>query len=196
MSSRSKRHIDGKLHQRQEASRSKASRQRSASSALDFRSRATPETHLDFLKDRTSSTSNSFTGTANSPRYMDVVKQRDHTSKGQSSTSSRDSQQRGRTVHHTSRSEKYLAPRAVADGKVCLHTHHHHYWIVSDPNLLPQKDPGLRSSKDRRPVQQANKNSRFDGTMDSWPSEGEVEALAELQRPRSSNTNQRYFIAG
>lgn len=196
MSSRSKRPVDGKVYPRQEASRSVANRQISTSSALNFRSRATPETHLDFSEDQASSMNNSLAGTAKPPRSMDVVKQKDPTAKRQSSASSRDSQQRGQTGNHTDRSKKSLAPRSVADGKVCLHTHHHHYWIVSDPNLLPQKDPALRSSKDRRPVQQANKNSRFDGTMDSWPSEGEVEALAELQRPQSSNTNQRYFIAG
>lgn len=182
---RSKRYRDKTSHQRQDASRLTTSRPRSASSALDFRSRATPETHLDFSTGGAPGTSNCSTGSVKPPR-----------SKGQSLASSRDSQQRGRTGNHTPQGEKSLAPREVADGKVCLHTHHHHYWIISDSTLLPQKSPGLRSSKERRPIQQANKNSRFDGTMDSWPSEGEVEALAEVQRPPSANTNQRYLIAG
>lgn len=175
---------------------STTSRQRSASSALDFRSRATPETHLDFPKALSSWTSKSSSATESPIKSINEEGHSRHESKEQSATSGRHGQQRRHPGSQISQAQKYYKPREGTDGKVCLHTHHHHYWIVSDPTRPPPKAHGLRSSKNRRPIQKANENSRFDGAMDAWPSEGEVEALAEMQRPSSSNTNQRYFISG
>lgn len=57
--------------------------------------------------------------------------------------------------------------------------------------------PKLRSSRERMPIQQAEdeeSKSRFDGTMDAWPDEGDIEAMVEAERPPSRNTNQRYLI--
>ncbi|KAF3767710.1 hypothetical protein M406DRAFT_69831 [Cryphonectria parasitica EP155] len=94
----------------------------------------------------------------------------------------------------TFRGKQYHEPKNGSDGKICLHTHHHHYWIISGSDPLQQAIPRLRSSRERVPLQKADQSSRFDGQMDSWPSEGEVEALAKTRRPPSRDTNRRYFI--
>lgn len=196
MSSRSKRHQGPESQQRRGTSSSTTSRQRSVSSALDFRSRATPETHLDVPKSRACSTGKSSNGISRPSQVMHVTRQTEQTSNAQFSLPSDDSQPGRRISSRTFKGEKHHASRADADSKVCLHTHHHHYWIVSDPTLLQKTAPELRSSKDRKPLQQVVENHRFKGTINSWPSEGEIETLAESQRPPSETTNQRYFIAG
>ncbi|KAG6366368.1 hypothetical protein INS49_000545 [Diaporthe citri] len=76
-------------------------------------------------------------------------------------------------------------------GKICLHTHHHHYWILSDSVAL-QSMPNLRSSRQRAPLQKADENCR----LAAFPDESDVEGLAEARRPPSRNTNRRYFIDG
>lgn len=90
----------------------------------------------------------------------------------------------------------YHKARGVPDGKVCLHTHHHHYWILSDSIALQAIPKQLRSSRERVPLQKADGNTRRVGGPAGFPDEGDVEHLAELGRPPSRNTNQRYFIDG
>lgn len=83
------------------------------------------------------------------------------------------------------------AQKKVGGGKICLHTHHHHYWILSDSVAL-QSMPNLRSSRQRAPLQKADENRR----LAAFPDESDVEDLAEARRPPSRNTNRRYFIDG
>lgn len=81
--------------------------------------------------------------------------------------------------------------RKNTGGKICLHTHHHHYWILSDSVAL-QSMPNLGSSRQRAPLQKADENRR----LAAFPDESDVEGLAEARRPPSRNTNRRYFIDG
>lgn len=90
----------------------------------------------------------------------------------------------------------YHRARGAPDGKVCLHTHHHHYWILSDSVALQGIPKQLRSSRERVPLQKADGNTRRLGTLAGFPGEGDVEDLAESRRPPSRNTNRRYFIDG
>lgn len=85
----------------------------------------------------------------------------------------------------------YKEARKNSSGKICLHTHHHHYWILSDSVAL-QSMPNLRSSRERVPLQKAGENRR----LAPFPDESDVEGLAESRRPPSRNTNRRYFING
>jgi hypothetical protein len=85
----------------------------------------------------------------------------------------------------------YNEARKKGGGKICLHTHHHHYWILSDSAAL-QSMPNLRSSRQRAPLQKADKNRR----LAAFPDESDVEGMAEARRPPSRNTNRRYFIDG
>lgn len=85
----------------------------------------------------------------------------------------------------------YDEARKKGGGKICLHTHHHHYWILSDSVAL-QSMPNLRSSRHRPPLQKTDENHRLAG----FPDESDVEGMAEARRPPSRNTNRRYFIDG
>ncbi|KAK7704920.1 hypothetical protein SLS64_008268 [Diaporthe eres] len=85
----------------------------------------------------------------------------------------------------------YNEARKNTGGKICLHTHHHHYWILSDSVAL-QSMPNLRSSRQRPPLQKTDENRR----LAAFPDESDVEGLAEARRPPSRNTNRRYFIDG
>lgn len=174
------------------------SRQRSASSALDFRSRSTPESDLDPSKP----------GSITYEYYTDqqASKKSEPHRRGARLTDSRTSESRtsssalqrrdaggdvggdGITVGGSSYKE---ARKNAGGGKICLHTHHHHYWILSDSVAL-QSMPNLRSSRKRAPLQQADENCR----LAAFPDESDVEGLAEARRPPSRNTNRRYFIDG
>jgi hypothetical protein len=85
----------------------------------------------------------------------------------------------------------YTEAEKKGGDKICLHTHHHHYWILSDSVAL-QSMPHVRSSRQRPPLQKTDKYHRLAG----FPDEGDVEGMAEARRPPSRNTNRRYFIDG
>lgn len=158
---------------------SSSTRRRSVSSVLDFRSRTTPGSYLDSSSQGvnqlypTPPTQSSGPGPQ---RPFPSISSHGDTA--------------------TVRGQDHRASTEATDGKVCLHTHHHHYWIISDSAQLQQAIPRLRSSRERVPLRTADENSRLDGHMDSWPSEDEIEALAGSQRPPSCDTNHRYFIEG
>lgn len=157
---------------RQDARYSSSSRQRSTSSALDFRMRPTTESCLE------------------RPTRVAGLDSR----RPRSSNSSHDRHRETDTA--TLRGKHRRASNPDKDGKICLHTHHHHYWIVPNTAREHEAIPNLRSSRERILVQQAGVNNGFDGHMDFWPSEGRIEALAEYHRPHSRNTTDRYFIEG
>lgn len=91
----------------------------------------------------------------------------------------------------------YREAKAIANGRVCLHTHHHHYWILSDSIALQAIPKQLRSSRERMPLQKkADGNTSRIGVLAGFPAEGDMENLAESRRPPSRNTKQRYFIDG
>lgn len=90
----------------------------------------------------------------------------------------------------------YRKAKDVTDGKVCLHTHHHHYWILSDSIALQAIPKQLRSSRKRKPLHNADGHTRQAGNIAGFPEEGDMEGLAESRRPLSRNTNHRYFING
>lgn len=94
----------------------------------------------------------------------------------------------GITIGESSYNE---ARKNTGSGKICLHTHHHHYWILSDSVAL-ESMPNLRSSRQRPLLQKTDENRR----LAAFPDESEVEGLAEARRPPSRNTNRRYFIDG
>lgn len=172
-------------------------RQRSASSALEFRSRSTPESDLDPFKpgsmtyeyytDQSGSRKSEHHGRAAGPVESRAAESR---------TSSSALQHRG-TGSKLGGDEIKIGggsnneARKNTSGKICLHTHHHHYWILSDSVAL-QSMPNLRSSRQRAPLQKADKNRR----LATFPDESDVEGLAEARRPPSRNTNRRYFIDG
>lgn len=164
------------------------SRQRSGSSALDFRSSTTPESYLDFPGTQQSSKRGGL------PRSPPPRATNSNALRPSSSASSRDHRGQSQCDKATFKGKTYCGSREATNGKICLHTHHHHYWVISDSTPLQQAMQGLQSSRGRMSLQQAAANSRFDGQMDSWPSEGDVEVLAESQRPPSRNTNHRYLI--
>lgn len=174
---------------RSDGTKSSTSRQRSASSALDFRSSSTPETFLELPGPPPNSTRGGLFTQRSKLGSSLAPKRPLGSSKTASSISTRPSDQ---SATATFKGKSYGTSREAADGKICLHTHHHHYWIISDSVKLPK----LRSSRERMPLQQAEETSRFDGTMDLWPSEGKVEMMVEAARPLSQNTNQRYLIKG
>lgn len=158
---------------RQNVRNSSSSRQRSVSSALDFRmSPTTTESCLEL------------------PTRVAGLDSR------QPSSSKSSHDRRRETDTATLRGKHRRVSNLDKDGKICLHTHHHHYWIVSDTARKHEAIPNLRSSRERIPVQQAGVKNGFDGHMDFWPSEGRIEALAEYHRPQSRNTTDRYFIEG
>lgn len=173
-------------------------RQRSASSALEFRSRSTPESDLDptrpgsltyeyYTDQQGSKRSEPHSHTA---RSIDPRASETHTSS--SALQPRDS---GRNIGGDGvaigESTYNQARKNGGGGKICLHTHHHHYWILSDSVAL-ESMPNLRSSRQRAPVQKADKNRR----LAVFPDESDVEGMAEARRPPSRNTNRRYFIDG
>lgn len=165
---------------------SSSNRRRSASSALEFRSRITPESYLD-----------SCSQDVIQPHPPPPTQNSDiDPQQPSSSISSRVQGTSSQGDTATFRGMNYHASREATDGKVCLHTHHHHYWIISDSAQLQQAIPKLRSSRERVPFRAANEKIRLDGHMDSWPSEGDVEVLAESRRPSSCDTSHRYFIEG
>lgn len=121
------------------------------------------------------------------------------TSESRTSSSALQHQDAGRNVGGdgiTIGTGSYNEARKDTGGKICLHTHHHHYWILSDSVALQsmplQSTPNLRSSRQRAPLQKADENLR----LAAFPDESDVEGLAEARRPPSRNTNRRYFIDG
>lgn len=172
-------------------------RERSHSSALDIGSWTTPDLYLG----ASHAPQNSRVGgpTSQQPKPLDrgVPSQSlDSHPTWSSSVSNRAQPGSDRSMKATFKGNEYHGARTTSEGKICLHTHHHHYWIMSDSAPLEKAIPRLRSSRDRMPLQPADESGRFDGQMDSWPSESEVEALAASQRPPSRDTNHRYFIEG
>lgn len=183
---------------RPDESRTVTSRQRSASSALEFRSRSTPESDLDPSKPD-SLTYEYYTdqrGSKKSVPHGHASRPTDsRTSELGTSSSALARRDDGRnvggdgiTIGDSSYNE---ARKNTGSGKTCLHTHHHHYWILSDSVAL-QSMPNLRSSRQREPLHKADENRR----LAAFPDESDVEGLAEARRPPSRNTNRRYFIDG
>ncbi|KAK2613764.1 hypothetical protein N8I77_000654 [Diaporthe amygdali] len=173
------------------------SRQRSASSALNIRSRSTPESDLDpskpgsmtygYYTDQQGSQKSEPRGQP--PRSSDSRASESRTSS--SALENRKSRRKTRSCGITIGGSSYNEARKNTSGKMCLHTHHHHYWILSDSVAL-QSMPNLRSSRERVPLQKADENRR----LAAFPDESDVEGLAEARRPPSRNTNRRYFIEG
>ncbi|KAJ0115282.1 hypothetical protein J7T55_012558 [Diaporthe amygdali] len=173
------------------------SRQRSASSALHIRSRSTPESDLDpskpgsmtygYYADQQGSQKSEPRGQPPRSSYSRASESRTASSALENRKSRRKTRSDGITIGGSS----YKEARKNTGGKVCLHTHHHHYWILSDSVAL-QSMPNLRSSRERVPLQKADENRR----MAAFPDESDVEGLAEARRPPSRNTNRRYFIEG
>lgn len=178
---RSKSSHESHMKERPERTNSSTSRYQSAASEFDTRSSRTPESFLWLPNPPPNITPD---GPSTPPKNRPGLFKRALSSSKTDSSLSTDAV--------TFKGKDYRASREASDGKVCLHTHHHHYWVVSGSVKLPQ----LRSSKERMPIQDADDNSRFNGTMESWPSEGSVEAMVEAVRPPSRNTNQRYLIEG
>lgn len=185
-------------HRRPNRSTTTSGRQRSASSALEFRSRSTPESDLDpsapgsmtyeYYTDQQSSKKGEPHGRA--ARAADSK-----TSETRFSSSALQRRDAGSYVSSdevpVTKSSYNQAGKRGGGGKICLHTHHHHYWILSDSVAL-QSIPNLRSSRQRPPLQRAGNNSR----LATFPDESDVEGMAEARRPPSRNTNRRYFIDG
>lgn len=171
------------------------SRQRSGSSALDFRSRSTPESDLDPSNITYEYYTDQQASKKSEPHRRAVRSTDSRTSESRTSSSALQRQDAGGDVGGdgiTIGGNSYNEARKNAGGgKICLHTHHHHYWILSDSVAL-QSMPNLRSSRKRAPLQQADENCR----LAAFPDESDVEGLAEARRPPSRNTNCRYFIDG
>lgn len=160
-------------------------RNRSASSALGFRSASTPESYLDFPK------TGPFSRTSRQPSL----------DSGQTSSSAPAKRESPRIVRSDGVTFQgagavYRKAKDIADGRVCLHTHHHHYWILSDSIALQAIPKQLRSSRERMPLQKADGNTRRAGNLAGFPDEGDMEDLAESRQAPSRNTNRRYFIDG
>lgn len=94
------------------------------------------------------------------------------------------------------RGSTHRTPECLPDSKICVHTHHHHYWIVSDSDDLQKATPRMRTLNERHGLAQqvTAANGKFDRTMATWPTEVEVEALTQAQRPPSADTTDRYLI--
>ncbi|KAI3402156.1 hypothetical protein diail_85 [Diaporthe ilicicola] len=173
------------------------SRKRSASSALEFRSRSTPESDLDpsqpvsmtygYYTDQQGSKRSGSHGRTGRRSDSKASESRGSSSALQSRNTGRKAGSGGNIMGGSS----YNEARENTSGKICLHTHHHHYWILSDSVAL-QSMPNLRSSRERAPLQKADENRR----LAPFPDESDVEGLAESRRPPSRNTNRRYFIDG
>lgn len=192
------RHVPPGRDRRPDRSATTTSRQRSTSSALEFRSRSTPESDLDpfapgsmtyeYYTDQQSSKKIKPHGRA--ARAVDPK-----ASETCSSSSALQRRDAGSDVGNegipVGKSSYRQAQQKGGSDKICLHTHHHHYWILSDSVAL-QSMPSLRSSRQRPPLQKAGENCR----LAAFPDESEVEGMAEARRPPSRNTNRRYFIDG
>lgn len=181
---------------RSHGSGSSTSRLGSASSAFDFRPSSTPDSYLHLPAPPPNSTRGRPSIQRIKPMPPLPPKRPLDSRRASSCVPSWKSGRSSLDDTATCRGKNFRRARETADGKVCLHTHHHHYWIMSEPARMQQVIPKLRSSKKRAELQQTDENSRFDSTMSSWPSEGRVEALAEAGRPPSRNTNQRYLVKG
>ena len=189
---------DPSSRRRHDGSATTTGRQRSASSALEFRSRSTPESDLDpsepgsmtyeYPTDQQSNKKSELHGRAARPTDS-------RNSESRTSSSALQRRDAGRNVGgdgiNVGISSSREARKNTGGDKICLHTHHHHYWILSD-SLALQSVPNLRSSRKRAPLQEADKNRR----QAAFPDESDVEGLAEARRPPSRNTNRRYFIDG
>lgn len=169
----------------------RSSRYLSASSVFGIRSNTTPESFLQVPSPTPNSTRRSGRTSIqkNGVSLLPPSKTALSSSKTVSTLSTQTSHSTA-TATATFKGKNYRPSRDATDGKVCLHTHHHHYWIMSD------SVPKLRSSRERLPLQQTeeSRSSKFDRTMDAWPDESDVEAMVEAERPPSRDTNQRYLI--
>ncbi|CAK7270826.1 hypothetical protein SEPCBS119000_004283 [Sporothrix epigloea] len=89
--------------------------------------------------------------------------------------------------------------------RVCMHTHHHHYWIryPSTPKesddrqevYVHENGPGRESSSradDETSVQAAGPQHKT--LFDGFPPECETEQMVERDRPPSRDSHARYFI--
>lgn len=164
-------------------------RQRSASSALEFRSASTPESYLNAPSTATQSKASRQTS-------LDSRRSRRSSS---SAPAKRDGHRtsRGDSVTARSAGAMFHRERGIPDGKICLHTHHHHYWILSDSLALKAMPKQLRSSRERVPLRRAGEDNRQRaGDLAMFPDESDMENLAESRRPPSRNTNHRYCIDG
>lgn len=187
----------GHLTQRRSSEDASSKSQRClASSALEFRPRCTPDSYLQFAPPPPTSSRGRPAMQRTRPVPTSPLKRPFNPRRASSCVPSWTSRRSSLDVTATFRGQNYRPARETADGKICLHTHHHHYWIMSDPARMQQSTPQLRSAKKRVKLQQTDENSRADGTLSSWPSEGGVEGLAEAGRPASRNTNQRYLVEG
>lgn len=184
--------------QRRHDKKASSNQTRASSSGLDIRPRPTPGSYLDFSSTQQASGRDGLPSHEKKPSSPPPPTQVVGVTPGRPSSSKLSHGQHGSSQSDTAtfRGKNYRASRQATDGKICLHTHHHHYWIVSDPAQLEETIPRLRPSKKRMPLQQSDANSRFDGHMDCWPNEADVEILAESRRLPSRNTNHRYFIEG
>lgn len=176
----------GSNSNRQSSARPSTTRQRSVSSALDFRSRSTPDSYLELPNNLLNNTQERL---ATQERRLDPRRASSCVPSWASRRSSLDDTA-------TFRGRKYRPAKETVDSKICLHTHHHHYWVMSGPGQMQHIVPKLRSSKKRVGIRQTDENSRFDGIMGSWPSESRVEVLAEARCLPSRDTNQRYLVEG
>lgn len=164
---------------------------------LQFRPGSTPETYLDFSTTERNSVDQPSNQTARPPNRWNTKQPTIRDSMcPPSSLQSGDQRESGQSDSITSKLERHHGSRKTPEGKICLHTHHHHYWMISDTSQLQQATPRLCVSQERGPLHQVSNNGKFDGTMEFWPSEGDIEALTESRRPPSRNTNHRYFIEG
>lgn len=188
----------GSSRRRPDGSATATGRRRSTSSALDFRSRCTPESDLDpsapgsmtyeYYTDQQGSKKSELHGRAARPTGSETLETRSSSSALQRRNAGSNVSGDGITIGKSS----YKQARKNGGGdKICLHTHHHHYWILSDSVAL-QSTPNLRSSRQRPPLQKADNNCR----LAAFPDESDVEGMAEARRPPSRNTNRRYFIDG
>lgn len=195
--SRLNKHVRGESspghHTKGQSQRSKSSTSRylSASSALEHRSNSTPESFLQMSSPSPNSTPRGGRTPVHENRFgLLPASQTALSSTRTTPTLSTQTSDQTTTATATFEGKNYRPSRDTTDGKVCLHTHHHHYWIMSG------SVPKLRSSRERMPLQQAEESSssKFDGTMDAWPDESDVEAMVEAERPPSRDTNRRYLV--
>lgn len=169
---------------RSDGTGSPTGRQRSGFSAIDVRPKSTPHAFLH----SPSPTPNSIRGEQATQRARpgpSLLRKRP-LNRRQASFCKTDLMSRifGLDETATLKGKPHCPSREPSDGKICLHTHHHHYWVMSDSAQMQQAIPRLRSSKKRMALQQAHENSKYDGTMDSWPTQ--VSAILYFSFPYSA----------
>ncbi|CAK7564639.1 MAG: hypothetical protein SEPTF4163_002535 [Sporothrix epigloea] len=114
-------------------------------------------------------------------------------------------------VGYIERSEASVTGEAGGrqQSRVCMHTHHHHYWIrhpsPADGDEHRQKlsphDNGHRRQIGQRSSGTVGNEARVqaagpqhEALYEGFPTERETEQMAEHNRPRSRNSHTRYYI--